>query len=467
MRLKRSEGWGIALRSWKNSLSAKVFWGVMAALTACGFLLYGLVMVMLPRQYTVLASARLEEAVSRLAAEADGGAYAPACEAISDFCLKNRTTAMLTLPEETVVFGGETVEDEAENTSSLSMVLRFSDRAGGVLTVLSSASAAGEITAAFLKMLPIAAGLILLLSALSAWLCSRRLVRPVLEISRVSSRMAQMDMTWHCETKRTDELGTLAKSLNTLSQKLTRAMGELKDANARLRADIALSRTLEKQRRDFFAAASHELKTPLTVLKGQLESMALGIGDYKNHEKYLPQALQEAENMERLIQEILTITKMQSGLPEASFSVEPLAPLLHACLDELRPLAEAKGISMEADADEAVRARVNRGLFQKALSNVLSNAVRYSPEGERVVAVLTEDALTVENTGASIAEEDLPQLFTPFYRSDPSRSRRSGGSGLGLSIVKEALDLHGFACKVENTENAVRFTLFLNQNKTG
>lgn len=133
----------------------------------------------------------------------------------------------------------------------------------------------------FLKILPLVIALILLISALSAWFCSRLIVSPVLNISSVSKRMAQMDMTWHCETGRTDELGTLADSLNTLSTRLAQAMGELETANAQLREDIAAARTLEKQRRDFFAAASHELKTPITILKGQLENMALGIGDYK------------------------------------------------------------------------------------------------------------------------------------------------------------------------------------------
>ncbi len=327
---------------------------------------------------------------------------------------------------------GETTE--TENTASVSFVLRFSDLSeNSVLTIITSASAAGEITDAFLGLLPYASALVSMISLLSAWLCSRLIVRPVLRLCHVSKRMAQLDMTWRCETGRSDELGILANSLNTLSQRLNQAMDKLKNANARLREDIAASRELEKQRRDFFAAASHELKTPVTILKAQLESMALGIGDYRNHEKYLPQALATVESMEGLFQEILTIAKMEFGIIGVGFTSQSLAPILRACM------AEEKKITLtERTMDESVRAPIHEALFQKAISNILSNAVRHSPTGQHVAVALTEDALTVENTGVRIAEDD--PLFTPFYRADQSRNRKSGGSGLGLYLVKTILD---------------------------
>ena len=111
------------------------------------------------------------------------------------------------------------------------------------------------------------------------------LVRPVLEISRISKRMAHLDMTWDCKVNRTDELGVLANSLNTMAKRLDTAMKELESANEQLKDDMEHITELSRQRRDFFAAASHELKTPITILKGQIESMILGIGKYKDTEK--------------------------------------------------------------------------------------------------------------------------------------------------------------------------------------
>lgn len=453
------------MRKIRDSLAAKVFLWVVCALMLCSFFIYGIVMAIIPRQYTALANDRISQEIEQLAHKIDGADYASASTEIYNFCIQNHAVATLSTGDEVAAFGEK--ENTAGNTYSLSVALHlFESSESSVLTVIASASTAGEITRTFLRMLPLVIGATLLLSFLSAWFCSRLIVTPVLQISSVSKRMAQMDMTWHCETGRTDELGTLARSLNTLSERLTQTMGELEAANRQLRQDIAASRTLEKQRRDFFAAVSHELKTPVTILKGQLESMALGIGDYQNHEKYLPQTLAAVESMEQLIREVLAITKMESGIPESSFTQEALAPILRTCIAELQPFAEEKQIAIDIQQmNEAVSASVNKRLFQKAITNVLSNAVRYSPEGQRMVVTLTGDALTVENTGVTIGEDDLPLLFTPFYRADPSRNRKSGGSGLGLYIVKTILDLHHLACKMENTENAVRFTIFLNQNE--
>lgn len=453
------------MRMIKNSLSAKVFLWVLCALTLCSFFIYGLVMLIIPRQYTSLTNARVERAAMALAWELDNTQSASASQQIYDFCIENHTTALLITGDQMTAFG-EASNTENENTASVSFALRFSDLStDSVLTVITSASTAEEITATFLRLLPFAAVLILIISLFSAWFCGRLIVRPVLRISRVSKRMAQLDMTWHCETTRTDELGTLANSLNILSQRLSRAMDELKAANVQLRADVAASRALEKQRRDFFAAASHELKTPVTILKGQLESMALGIGDYKNHEKYFPQALATVEAMERLVQEILIIAKMEFGIAETDFVIRPIAPILSACIAELLPLAEEKQITIKVGKlDESVGIPIQEPLFRKAVSNILSNAVRHSPNGQLVTVTLTEDKLTVENTGVRISE-DAP-LFTPFYRADQSRNRKSGGSGLGLYLIKTILDWHGLAYRLENSENAVLFTLFLNQNKT-
>lgn len=450
----------------KNSLAAKIFLWVACALLLCSLLIYGLVMVMIPWQYTAVANHRLNQALETLAAEIDGTDTASASTKIYNFCIQNHAVVILTTGEESVVFGEDDGLEKGENTYSLSLPLRFSDvPEGSVLTVTASGATAGEITRTFFQLLPAVLGIILLLASLSAWFCSKLIAEPVRQLSGVSQRMAQMDMTWHCETTRTDELGTLANSLNTLSDRLTQTMGELESANRQLLEDIASFRTLEKQRRDFFAAASHELKTPITILKGQLESMVLGIGDYKHHEKYLPQALDTVESMEVLIQEILGISKMESGLLEASFVQEPLVPLVEDCIAGVRPLAEEKQIAINMRQEKPpCCVRIHRQLFEKAVSNVLSNAVRYSPPKERVSITLTERKLTVENTGITLAEEDMDSLFTPFYRVDPSRNRKSGGSGLGLYLVKTILDLHGFDGGIENTENAVRFTIRFHQN---
>ena len=269
--------------------------------------------------------------------------------------------------------------------------------------------------------------------------------------------MAGLDMSWEYGLDRTDELGTLARSLKSMSQRLDAALHSLEDANRHLTADMEHITALSKQRRDFFAAASHELKTPITILKGQVESMLLGIGRYKDTRAVLPETLREVEHMERLVGEILSVTRLEmDGLAGRSEPVS-LCDTLRSVVDALRPLAEEKGIALTLDASRDVTVTGSAALMERALHNVIGNAIRYSPAGASVSAVLTGRLLSVTNTGVTIPEEDLADIFTPFRRVDKSRSRSGGGSGLGLYIVHTILDLHVLNYGLENGDDAVIF----------
>lgn len=243
-------------------------------------------------------------------------------------------------------------------------------------------------------------------------------------------------------------------------------MEELKNANYRLTEDVEKFKTLEEQRRNFFAAVSHELKTPLTILKGQIENMILGCGDYRNHDKYLPEALKASENIECLVNEIIAISKMESMDLRDTLRELSLKQSVSDTVCAVLPLARDKDIRIHQNIGADMVLTVNPNLWNKALSNIIGNAVRHSPKGEEVfISVESSEslnALVVENTGAFIPEDDIPHLFTPFYRADKSRSKATGGSGLGLYIVKTILDLHGMNYCIKNTERGTAFFLFLN-----
>lgn len=236
-------------------------------------------------------------------------------------------------------------------------------------------------------------------------------------------------------------------------------MKELEHANQKLREDMEHITELARQRRDFFAAASHELKTPITILKGQIESMILGIGKYKDTEGVLPETLKEVENMERLVKEILTISKIEMyGLVGKTEAVS-LTDVLIKVTETLSPLTKERQTTVHLQTAENVTVFGNASLLEKAIHNILSNAIRHSPKSAEVFVHLTPSALTVANTGISIPEEDLSVLFTPFYRVEKSRNKSTGGSGLGLYLVKTILELHGFLYQLNNTETGVMFTV--------
>ena len=445
----------------RNSLSTKVFLWIAGLLVLCSLLIYGIVMIILPKSYSTVISTQFVEEMDRFVESLAETNYEDAPEVIEQFCQNNQAMVALTDGGENIPYGS--IPDgsiEEGKTLTYTAATTFQDRNGEYpITVIAFSPTGQELTSLFLKIFPLILLLILLISFVGAILCSKIMVKPVLDISRISKRMSNLDMTWDCKVNRTDELGVLASSLNAMAKRLDTAMRELENANAQLREDMEQLTALSRQRRDFFAAASHELKTPITILKGQIESMILGIGKYKDTGKVLPETLKEVENMERLVKEILTISKIEMDGLAGEAEPVPLPETITNVSETLLPLAQERQISVHSQLAEDVTVSGNASLLEKAIHNILSNAIRHSPEGAEVFIRLTPSALAVTNTGTSIPEEDLPVLFTPFYRVEKSRNKSTGGSGLGLYLVKTILELHGFQYRVENTETGVVFTV--------
>ncbi|MFQ8636813.1 MAG: ATP-binding protein [Acutalibacteraceae bacterium] len=449
----------------KNSLSAKVFFWIAGLLVLCSLLIYGMVMFFLPQSYTTVVSNHAVDEMNQLAETLAQTNYSDADEVIEEFCKNQQAMIILSDGSQTTTFGFVSEESIRRNeTMTYTAQTNFLDREEDFsLTITISVSAGHELTMAFLKLLPLLLALILLISGSGAFLCSRILVKPVLEISRISKRMANLDMTWDCKVNRTDELGVLASSLNIMSKRLDAAMKELEGANQKLREDMEHITELSRQRRDFFAAASHELKTPITILKGQIESMILGIGSYKDTGKVLPETLKEVENMERLVKEILAISKIEMDGLAGKADPFSLSDVLFKIIESLVPLAQERKITVHSQISENIVISGNASLLEKALHNIINNAIRHSPKEAEVFLNLTPSKLTVINTGTTIPPEDLPVLFTPFYRVEKSRNKATGGSGLGLYLVKTILELHGFEYFIQNTEKGVMFTIDFKQ----
>lgn len=419
-------------------------------------------MFTLPQSYEIVANSKVESEASTLIHDLQQLNFTEAKTHINAFSIKHNAYIELTTKDETIIYGQD---PKSSATVTIVANIKFTDIATeSFLTILANTSAHTEITSAFLTLLPFIVLAIIIISCLGAFFCSRVLVKPIIEISSISKRMSELDMTWRCNINRTDELGLLASSLNSMADRLNIFTYELETTNKKLSADIISAKQMEKQRKDFFAAVSHELKTPLTMIKAQIESMILGIGDYKNHQKYLPEVLLAVDSMEVLVQEILTIAKMEAlGLAEQMESID-LTEMIIECINILQPLADEKQIVIKPRLQENQCIFVERSLFKKAVSNALLNAIQHTPVGQHIFVTLNQQQLLIENTGVTIKADDLLCLFTPFYRVEKSRNRTTGGSGLGLYIIKTILELHNLTCNISNQENSVLFTINLNQN---
>ena len=312
-----------------------------------------------------------------------------------------------------------------------------------------------QVVEALEKAVPVLSVVILAVSMIAAFFYTVYMTTPMKRISKISRQMASLDFSGLCAVRRTDEIGVLAGSLNELSGKLSSALSELQSANKQLRADMDKERELERQRVDFFSAASHELKTPITILKGQLQGMLCQVGRYKDRETYLAESLAVTDTLEKMVQELLTVSRLDApGYGRQKADVD-LSDLINERLSAHEDLFMQRELTVEKWIAPEVSVAGDRRLLQTALDNLLGNAAAYSPAGNRIIVKLWQHTghgrLTLENTGVQLPAEDLPKLFEAFYRVDPSRNRQTGGTGLGLYIVKTILDLHGAEIRIENT----------------
>ena len=483
-------------RKLAESLTVRIFLLTFLLLLGAGGLTFALIAWATPITYTAVISDRLQAQVADLTQQlaqtnlADAGPILDAFvrESGAEVALtapggaEADTGSLLVLPEEdwqvAVTMSGadnsvQTYEADtyqvqidradgvvtATQTGILTTQITFADQEGTYqLLVSPQLRLANQAVEALGRVAPWLALALLAFSLLCAFGYSRYITRPIVRLNGIAGRMAELDLQWVCGERRRDEIGQLGRSLDKMARRLSAALTDLETANQALRGEVARERELDRQRMAFFSAASHELKTPVTILKGQLAGMLEGVGVYQDRDKYLLRSLQTTGRMERLIGEMLSISRMESG--SAAVRQEPvdlsalmaqqlaLAPLLQQLVSALTP-----GITVPADAS----------LLGKAVGNLLSNASRYSPEGAEIRVwcgrLEGRPALSVENTGARVSGDALPHLFEAFYREEGSRNRSTGGSGLGLYLVKMILDRHGAVCTIENTEEGVKATV--------
>jgi two-component system phosphate regulon sensor histidine kinase PhoR len=223
-----------------------------------------------------------------------------------------------------------------------------------------------------------------------------------------------------------------------------------------LTRDVTLLEQAEAMRRDFVANVSHEIRTPLTVMSGFVETLLTLDLTAQEQRQYLGLMSQQAQRMQGLVEDLLTLSRLEGSPMPSVLNALPLKALVQACQQEAKGLsqtltqgAEPHVIAFEVPPmfDEAVLLGESREL-QSALSNLVSNAVRYTPAGGHIHVSVSKSAdaslvFEVSDTGAGIAAEHLPRLTERFYRVDRSRSRESGGTGLGLAIVKHVMQRHG------------------------
>ena len=460
--MRRSEGWGTELRKRiRESIQAKTFIAMLALLAVCCIIIYGMVLIFLPKNYRTEIEGQVTEDFYELAERLETEGWEESSDRILEFSMKNNASVRIDDESGENVFGVNFADDETGKTASKSLSCSASFAENGQTYRIFAEVSLVPVSQSYgilLNLIPLIAAIILLISVMGAFVCSRYFSRPLIRICSVARRMTGLDMTWKCEEKRSDEIGVLAASLNEMSDRLTEALDSLQSANVKLQQDIEKEREQEKQRIDFFTAVSHELKTPIAIMKGELEGMICQVGEYRDRDRYLRHCMKTVNDMEEIVKEILFAARMGGSDFQVIRSDLNISRMLRKSCQKIEGRLEDRQMLLRMEIERDFHYEGDGRLLDKVFSNVLGNAAAYSGEGAVITVSLKKGVFCVENTDAHIAEEDLKNIFMPFYRVEQSRSRNSGGSGLGLYITKTILDHHGISYRMENTEKGVRFT---------
>lgn len=354
------------------------------------------------------------------------------------------------------------LNEPIDNMYTVSQPISFRD-GNYSITANATLQPINEASRAILLFAPYLIVIVLLISVTGSVVYSRYITRPLLHINQVARRMANLDFERVSEIQSEDEIGELSHSLNLLSRNLQKTMKDLKQTNVQLSVEIHKERELEEKRKAFIATISHELKTPITAVMGQIEGMIHRIGTYVDRDKYLQRSYAIMQDMEKLVQELLHLSKMEAADFRPQRDSVDLSTIVRDCLKQLEYASGERQITVVHDIADGACIHADRKLLRKAFGNVIQNAIQYADHGGKIAVMLEQTPesviLRVLNSGEPIPEEELQFIFQPFHRVEKSRSRNTGGSGLGLHIVKQIVDLHGAACSISNTNKGVLFTI--------
>jgi two-component system phosphate regulon sensor histidine kinase PhoR len=219
--------------------------------------------------------------------------------------------------------------------------------------------------------------------------------------------------------------------------------------------DTTKMKRLEEVRKDFVANVSHELKTPITAIKGFADTLLEGaIDDRENAVKFVSTIKTHSERINSLVDDLMMISKIELGVIQIDKAETDLAEVTEHVFDMLREKAGAKGLYLKTSIEPgAAKILADRDRLTQILTNLVDNAIKFTPRGGVEVGLGREDGrrfIHVGDTGVGVAEKHLPRLGERFYRVDPSRSRQLGGTGLGLAIVKHLVKAHGWEMKIES-----------------
>lgn len=299
-----------------------------------------------------------------------------------------------------------------------------------------------------------------------AVILSKKAAQPIQSLTAISEQMKDLNFESKYTSHGRREIDELGHNMNEVSETLERTLSDLKTANAELQRDIEEKTESERRQREFLANISHELKTPIALIRGYAEGLKEGISDDEESRQYYCEVIEdEAARMNEMVKRLMTLTQLESGEEQMTFERFDLAEMLQTFVKSADILTKSVSARVVMNVGSPLYVWADQFAVEEVIQNYFQNAVHHVA-GERVIeikAITCEDGdksrvrVSVFNTGSPIPEESVPQIWDKFYKVDKARTRQYGGSGVGLSIVKAIMESMHEAYGLTNYDNGVSF----------
>jgi signal transduction histidine kinase len=306
-------------------------------------------------------------------------------------------------------------------------------------------------------------GLILLLiSLIYAYYISNYFTKPILRMNIVTKRMKNLDFDTMCVVSSDDEIGQLAESVNEMSLELSETIDTLNSRNDLLNREVEEKIKLDLKRRELLNNVSHELKSPLALMRGYAEGLKLNVSSSREKtDFYCDVIMDETIKMNQLVESLLDINQMEFGDKPLNKTAFEANDFIESMMDKYQKICFDKKISCSLKKTKASKVYADEFRMESVFTNYLSNAINYVDENKEIEISIkeNEDKVRIEvfNTAETIDQEDLDKIWNSFYKVDKARTREKGGHGLGLSIVKAIQEAHGNGYGAYNSDGGVCF----------
>ncbi|WP_315068179.1 HAMP domain-containing sensor histidine kinase [uncultured Clostridium sp.] len=294
--------------------------------------------------------------------------------------------------------------------------------------------------------------IVIVIGAVFILIFSNKITKPIIEMSKVAENISNLNFDKVININSKDEIGDLGNSINKISDKLNKSIKELKQ-------DV-------ERKKELIRNMSHELKTPIGIIKGYSEGLKYGVAnDREKMDKYCTILAEECDRMDELIKELLNYSMIEGGMTELNLITFDIYEFLTKIGERFRPIFDEKSINFNLDCMKNYKVCADEDMLEKAVNNFITNAINHI-SGKRLINVICEEKenkirISVFNTGDNIPEKEMCKIWDVCYKVDKARSRKYGGHGIGLSFVRLIAQLHRGRAWVENVTEGVIFYIEL------